>query len=240
MVLSGQRQLGEKLTQSLIRYFKFSEEQARFFERLVMLQKRQEDPKLRLFMTAQEPVNDPEGELRPTAHSQMETVQRLLLHPLTHVLREIFSLREFVPDLDWIAGRLRGNHSVAVVREHLKQLVEVELVSEESDNSWRALPTKVKLPQPDPALLAQFHRQVLEDSARCLGEVPESERAFHVSYLNVRCDQLPLVKKMLRQFQIEFSRLFAEPPGDEVYQLSLQFVPVTQSPQNLNSEAVPH
>ncbi|MCC7405624.1 MAG: DUF4423 domain-containing protein [Bdellovibrionales bacterium] len=239
MVLSGQRQLGEKLTQSLIRYFKFNQEQARFFERLVMLQKRQEDPKLRLFLTAHKPANDPEGELKPT-HSQVEQVQRLLLDRFTHILREILSLRDFVPNPEWIARRLRRGPTAEVVREHLRQLQDAKLVSQSGENSWQAVPTALQLPQPDAALLAQFHRQVLEDSARCLGEVPEAERAFHVSYLNVRRDQLPLAKKMLRQFQVEFSRLFAEPPGDEVYQLSLQFVPITQGPQDSSSEAVPH
>ena len=80
--------------------------------------------------------------------------------------------------------------------------------------------------------ISGFHKDVVASSIEALWFCEEQERSFHVTFLNVKGNRIAEAREKIMKFQNEFSELFEQCPGDDVYQLSLQFFPLTAKRDN--------
>jgi hypothetical protein len=70
--------------------------------------------------------------------------------------------------------------------------------------------------------IQQAHREAMVHAESAL-ELPLSEREFALQFQAGTREHLPLVKKLVHEFQDKLDALFAAGPKQEVFQLSLQF-----------------
>jgi uncharacterized protein (TIGR02147 family) len=227
MIVNGKRQPGRNMTAALKRYFDFSPDEARHFDKLLALQRKQGST-MRLAIA---PQNADLPHESPQFKSE-EEIQNLLLNSLTHIIREMTTLRDFVPQPVWIMEHLNQKVSEDFLRDHIEGMKQNGLITADSDGRWLAAPVRHKMKKPERSKIQNFHTEVLDRTLDTLSSttVEEKNRAFVVNYLNVKESDIPIARELIAKFQSEFNSLIGSHPGDAVYQLSLQFVPVASKP----------
>ncbi len=229
MILNGQRHPGKNLILALAKYFQFNPEEARYFEKLVSLQKKSKSTKMSLFLNQVLSNEDKRLELKVIDEDKLQDLQELLMNPLTHILREMTTLKNFRENVSWISQALKSKYSYEEITELLERAIDVGLIKKIEGEGLKISTLAVRVPKPNERSLELFHQKVLGETVSGINSVPQADRAYHVSYLNIRKENLELAKKMLREFQSEFNQFLTEEQGDEVYQLSMQFIPITSA-----------
>jgi uncharacterized protein (TIGR02147 family) len=225
MLLKGQRHPGPKLTQKLSQYFKFDAKDKQYFESLIEIQKKVNDPNLALFI-----LNSPEFLMHKSQieNTKVNRIDDLFYKRLSHIIREMCQLREFKSDAKWISQNLLEKIPIAVLEDLIEKMKNANLLKESLEGNLQPMPMQAVANPKSKELIAQFHQEVISGSLTALRLSPENERSFHVTFLNVRADKVSEAREKIMQFQNEFSELFEETPGDAVYQLSIQFTPTTE------------
>lgn len=128
----------------------------------------------------------------------------------------------------WISRRLgAGEMAVKVAMDRLVKLKMVEQV----EGRWRqsAMPIKVDN-KTSTAATRKFQRQLLEKALESLEKDPVEIRDFSSMTLSIDPKFLPFAKERIKQFRRELTaELEAKGAPKEVYNLTIQIYPVTQS-----------
>lgn len=227
MILHGQRHPGKKLIQQLIEHFDFNSNEKSYFEYLVELQKKTKNLSSSMLMLLSSPERVVENSCATDAVLG-EVPQNLLFKRFTHILREMTLLKNFKPQSDWISEHLLNRVSSASVALAIGQLVTAGFLVRTPAGELKINAVALVSRHEDPNMLLNFHKEILAGSLNALTQVAENQRSFNVTFLNVRTDKIGEAKLKILEFQNEFSRLFEEQPGQAVYQLSLQFFPITK------------
>jgi hypothetical protein len=167
--------MGEALKQ----YFDFSPDEARHFDKLLALQRKQGST-MRLAIvppSADLPAESPQ-------FKSEEEIQNLLLNSLTHIIREMTTLRDFVPQPNWIMEHLNQKISADFLRDHIEGMKQNGLIITDSEGRWLAAPVRYKMKKPEQWKIRNFHTEVLDRTLDTLSSatVEEKNRAFVVNY----------------------------------------------------------
>ncbi len=228
MIIKGQRHPSLKLVTTLCNYFKFSERESTHFKKLVELQKRYKNSDKMTLILTKKTDSIVQGLQPKKVPSNEQELQDVLLNPLTHILRELTTVEGFKNDVDWIQKSLYLKVSSQEIAQHIQKLKDYNLLYTQ-DGTLKAGENNFQFSKPSKDKVFQFHSRILETTKEVLSQSNEDERSFNLSFVNIRKENFSIAKKMLREFQAEFNKLTEEKPGDCVYQLSIQFVPVTLS-----------
>lgn len=160
------------------------------------------------------------------SYAQLSTDQfDLIASPEHFQILSLMRTKGFRSDEAWIANRLGLPR--AKVRRALTRLRRLGLVREEAGKLVR---TPHAISTPDNianSSLRHANRRSLERAIEELDRLEPSERDT-TTYLTVGSpEQLETVKRMIREFQDELSAVLEEGPRTDVYQLSIQFFPLT-------------
>lgn len=233
MIVNGKRNPGPALTKAFVKYFNFDESEAKYFENLVLIQKRNKSNPTVLFARKDLVRNDIKEYISAQeSNSISETALSLLADPLTHILREMVTLPDFQMNAEWIQSRLLKKRPLTEIEIFIKSLLDARLIELTQEGYWTAPKLNLKWSTPTTTDRVKFHQEVMKISLESLVEVQESLRSFNVSYLNIKSENINLAKQLVRQFQIDFGKLLADDAADNVYQLSIQFQPVTELKNN--------
>lgn len=145
---------------------------------------------------------------------------------LHYAILTLSKVRNNLADPIWIARRLnakREDVSAAFLR--LQKLGLVEIHRGAIRQSALRTTTTDDVPS---AAIRRYHEGILIKAQEALHEVGVESREFGSQMLAVRRRDLPAIKDWLRQKQDEFTRQFESQAGDEVFQLSMQFFPMTK------------
>jgi uncharacterized protein (TIGR02147 family) len=234
MVINGQRLPGPDLTRKLVRYFGFDRRAASYFRGLVDLERSRKDPDA--FHDAAERMRKahPCGAVRVLDDDQFMLVGQWY----HYAIRELTLVAGFEEDPFWISARLKGRVPPSTVKEALRRLERLQLLAR--DARGRLGPSEPTVEAgggaPSQAVRA-FHEQALKLAGHALHNVPKDERLFAASTLSVRRDAVREVEGLVARFQDELARLCERRgDGDEVYQLTLQFVPLTAAKREGNDK----
>lgn len=124
-----------------------------------------------------------------------------------------------------IAKRLSISETTAT--ESLNRLKKLGLVEKNRSGKWVRLATNIETPEHILSRAIQrAHREALQKAEVAL-DLPPEERDFTLVVMSASADQMPLIRKKIRAFQDELDELCAQGSCEEVYQINVQFFPVS-------------
>jgi uncharacterized protein (TIGR02147 family) len=224
MILKGQRHAGKSIVEKMIRYFQFSDYESKYFRELVRIQKAAKgDQRLTVLMLEQSktlsPVSNNAGGAEPE--------RQLVFDWASYAIREMTQLVDFKADSEWISSRLGEKLTQKKIDQVLERLLNEGFVKKTDQTI--STTDKIICPQA-PVDLSQaraYHKEILELANDAIN-IPIDKRTFHVSTLNIKKARVKEAKELIRDFQVKFSELMEDSPGDEVYQFQMQLFPLTK------------
>lgn len=183
--------------------------------------KRDVDPKLLAKIAAQTGASKNRSKL-----VSLEVFQ-LISHWYHFAILNLAGTRGFQSSATWIAQRLGLRSLEAKIA--VERLLELGLL-EDRGGKWTAA-NGGQLSTTDgvkSAAIRENHRQHLEKAAVALEEIPIELREFHNLSLVMNLKDLGKAKQAIRDFVEEFNREQERENGEEVFQLNIQFYPLTK------------
>lgn len=239
--LHGQRPISLKLAFTLSAALDLKEADYKFFLASVL----EEAPKtakisrlLRSRILQQLKENPPKGPPTKSFEPKILEIEtfKALANPMSLAVLNLIETVGFKEDPAWISNRL--GISQLEVRDILERLYRLDLIQKiRSKNSYKTSRTHKNLHIPtsrSQAAIRAFHKSMIQKSLVQLEKTSENDfknRLINGSTLRLHPDQIPQIKKLIDDFQEQIVNLLNESPllAQEVYQLNVQFFPLTQS-----------
>ena len=225
MIMSGKRNPSTKLCKTFSTYFKFNEEEMNYFLKLVSLQKQaKNNPELTKILL----LKDQEDQLDQKEKLNQGKEKPLFFDWRAFVIRELTKLSDFKEDMAWVRKRLNNKLSEQEIKSVIEKLLNHGALIRTEEGKLTATKQVIlpgeKINREDARV---FHQEISELSKQSFNiELPL--RALNSSTLSIKAEEIEKAKDLIRNFQIEFSSLLEEEVGDEVYQLNIQFFPLTK------------
>ncbi len=231
LVIDGSRPVTEKTLSAFLRGLKLSGASSEYFRILVSMKESRDDNEKVAFLERLLKMR-----LRHSGDPlQLDKDRWEILRSWHHwVIREMVLLKEFQPDPQWIAVRLGRKITPAQAKESLEVLERLEFLTADPDTG--------RLRQSDPMIttsdeisnliVRHIQRQFVELGLVSLFHDPVDVREISGVTLALSNEQIPILKKMLKDFRRELNRQFSgtsEPSADHVYHLEIMFFPVTKT-----------
>jgi len=230
-IIRGQRQAGPEVTKKLISYFQFTSRESMYFQDLIHLAKANKDPSLTLPILQKiklyRHLND--------FHILPEEDFRVISQWIFYALRQMSKLNDFRMDAQWISEQLLFQVTPTQVKEALDTLQKKGLLLWDSEKKcWSR--GKGKLDTTDDVAseaIKRFHEGSLDNAKIILRDpqVPVVEREFDSFTLAFNSKDLASAKEYLRKVMDDFAVIYGREvvgQSDRVYQLQLQFYPLTK------------
>lgn len=225
MVINGQRHAGKKIQKSLITFFKFDEKEAYYFEELIKISKSSKnDPNLTILMLEQN------SELKELREKNTESVD-LFFNWKAHCVKELTQLRDFFPSGSWIEKRTNGLIKKDEGKELLDELLKAKFLERSYLNGNEIIaPSSTIIPTKEVTKESahSYHKGLMENSFEAIKK-DKNKRSLHATTLSLSTENIQKAKDIIREFQIEFSEQIESSDADEVYQLNIQFFPLTET-----------
>jgi uncharacterized protein (TIGR02147 family) len=153
---------------------------------------------------------------------------------------ELMKVRRFRSEAAWVARVLGiGAESAREAIERLKRLGLADAL-ERSGGSLAPSRDKTTTPDDVPSqAVRSFHAQILGKASEALTSQSVEEREFGTLLLAVRQDQIETAKRLIRDFQCQFSETLAGAGDrDEVYGLAVQFFRLSDTAAGAGAQPV--
>lgn len=137
----------------------------------------------------------------------------------------VMNLDDFESDPKWLASRL--GLSIEKVNRSLQILEQLSLISM-VDGKFARTPNRITTSVDVPSsALRQALKADIEKSMQVLDKVPPEVRDFSSMTMVIDTQKLKRAKKLIENFHHRMSLLLEKGPKTEVYNLNVQFYPVT-------------
>lgn len=173
------------------------------------------------------------SELHPTQPTQVKELEDFeLVSNWLHMAILALSETEGADlSAEGIARRFGAKTNVAEVRAALQRLKTKGLIKYTDESRFE--PTYQRITTADDVAnegAKKYHRSVMKIADDALGEQALDQREFQSFSIAIDPDKVALGKEMIRKFRTQFAKAVGAEPGKEVYQLSIQFFQLTESP----------
>jgi uncharacterized protein (TIGR02147 family) len=221
-ILNGQREPGEKICRKLVEYFRFDHDQIRYFDMLVRLNKCDDDHLKEVFQEKLMKLTPVPGKLF------LDETRLEMISDWTHLaIRQLASVSPLPNDPEWIARQLVFEAPAAQVRRALDNLVVLGLL-ELKDGFFRMSQSWITTQEDIPSkALRSHHSQMIENAKKSIEMVPVEKRQICGSTMAIPLNKMESAKSLIRQFASDMAKLMDSPSCDQVYQLNVQFFPLT-------------
>ncbi len=132
---------------------------------------------------------------------------------------------DFVSDEKWIAQRL--NLEVAHVQESLNRLIRLNLVKRTNGQLTRTTTSVTTTTDVPSKAIRTAHSQCILQALTALEKIPVDQRDITSVTFTSTPEKIPLLKELVRNFRRQVAELTEDGPRSEVFNLNIQFVPVT-------------
>jgi len=233
LVIEGERNLSEDSINRFVEVLKLLDHEETFFRDLVAWnQARNIAEKNLLFerVIASKRFH----EWRKLDASRLE----YLRHWYFPAIRELAAHPDFEATPDWIGPRLVTRISREEILRALKVLEEMGVLERDADGKLhrgeRTLSTGPEVRGEEAKLVAKtFLREMMEQASNSLDSVPAELREVAAITVAIRPETIPELKERIRRFRYEMlERCDQDDGATEVYQLNLQFFPLTRKPKD--------
>ena len=155
-------------------------------------------------------------------------------------IRELAARPDFQDNPKWIASQLRPKIAQSDAASALNLLLSLGLLVRDADSGriLRGEPTITTEHQTVRSLaVTNFHRQMLERASASIEDIPPTERDLAALTVCVGASTAALVKERIHKFREEITQLCdADPKGAIVYQLNIQWFPLSAVPGEEDSK----
>lgn len=174
------------------------------------------------------------SEILDSDYLQLSTDQFRVIGDWYHfAILVLMRSRGFKSDPQWISDRLGIGKSE--VERAIARMVRLGIVERKNGKLTRSKKRYRTTDDVSSVAVRRAHHQYLEKAAEALHSVPVELRDFTSLMMSIDTKKLPRAKEIIRKFQDELSELLEDEPQAEVYQLLIQFFPLTQS-KNLKGD----
>ena len=223
-VLNGKQGLSEKSGMTLAKALGFTLDESHYFCDLVQAEagrsrQKRAEAKARLFERHQE--------RRKTNHLSEERF-KVISEWYHFALMELTTLKSFRNDTAWMAKKL--GISQAEVTSGIDRLKTLGLMSEEGGMLKQTQANVYTTDDVPSKALPIYHTQLLEKAITALKMQRVDEREISSLMISINMEDLPEVKKRIKQFKHELNIFLEEKKTerDETYLLGLQFFRLTE------------
>ena len=226
MIMNGSRRPGQNVTDKLINYFSFTENEAEYFRDLIRLDRIKDDPSLAVLLMEKMGKNHPNGKFELIDPCSFEVISNW--H--AYAIRELVLLENFVNDPEWISEKLAFKVSPLEVKKAIVNLLEVGLL--QLDNKNQLVQQKGKVSTSDDIAseaLKRFHEGNLDNAKKAIRLFSIDERYIGGTVFAITKSKIGKAKKVIRRFEEEMLHLFESDStnADEVVCLNIQLFPLT-------------
>jgi uncharacterized protein (TIGR02147 family) len=149
-------------------------------------------------------------------------------HP---VIRELMLNPKFNGSPEWLAKNISPVITSQMAQKSMELLVRMGFISKTSEGQWEQ-PESVISTGDDVQSVAviNYHQSVLDLSKQILNQVHYEQRDVHSLTLGISKDQLPILKKKVRDFYKDILKVVCmENKPEDVVLLNIQLLPVTKN-----------
>lgn len=223
LLLNGKRPILVKHLPKILKGLSLKGEERRYFEAMVRLENADSPAERDLYETRLR-------ELHPRRQVSFVEVEkyRMIADWYHMAILEMTRLEDFQSDPEWISRRLGTKVSVQQIHEAIDRLIALGLLREEGSQLQK---TQERLTTPKDyasQAIRTHHKQVMAQAASALESQALTERDFNSCAMTIRRESLPRAKEIIAEFRKKMSEHLESHPGDEVYQLSVQFFRLTE------------
>ena len=224
-VLSGQRLPGKDITNKLVQHFKFSKSDEDYFRGLIRLHKVKDDPQLAVAVLEKLGKEHPTGSVTILDDSGFQVISNWYSLAVREVVRMGISFK----NLKLVTKFFNFGVSVNELSTCLKSLKGAGLLKENQDGEFLVTSDRLHT-QNDYSneAVKKYHEKTLGIAQKAIREIPIEMREFQGTTLNIDQKNFLAAQEMLRDFREKFVKTFEETSGDQIYQLQLQFFPLTK------------
>ena len=224
LVMDGKRSLTPEYLKKFVKGLKLSEREAHYFETMVSLNQSkdaslQSEYLRKLF----------EIKRRVSAREILRDQEKVYSEWYHWVIREMVLLPDFKDDPKWISQKLNHAITPAHARESLKILKRLGLLTRKNSKwmpSYRAVKTSDEVSN---IAIKKLHEAFIQKALECLFNTPLEEREFSGLTIALPKSKIPCIKEKIKYFRKELNEILsAEENLEEVYQLNIQFYPLTR------------
>ena len=229
MIIDGKRNLTNKSIPKYLKALKFkSTKEETYFSLLVQYNQCQNHNDKILFLEKLLALKDKKN-LTPLVAKQFNFLSKwhyVCIYVLT-------DMKDFNPEPSWIALRLRKKVSQTQIEKAITDLLALGLIERDGKKGYKqcsgALSTAEDIKD---IAIHSYHKSMIELAARSLTLDKLETREFNGVTIPIPKEKLTLIKDKIRAFRKEINELASsyENP-DEVYQLNIQFFPLTEDGQ---------
>lgn len=227
-ILNGVRHPGPRIVEQLVQYFRFDRKETEYFKNLVHLSKKKQDPELVHLILEKLQATHPDQ----TFQLIEDRVFQVIAFPHYYALREMVNLVGFTEDTDWIAQRLRIKTTKPEIKRALRNLEELGLLTRDSSGKLKYHSGSMRSSHDiSSEALRRFHEEMLSLAHKTIREVSVNERDITGITFSARKEDLPKIKDDIAKFRRSLMKKYEQlGGGDIVYQLNIQFFPLTEQP----------
>jgi uncharacterized protein (TIGR02147 family) len=234
LVIDGKRNLSEESVQRFARAIGLNQSETEFFRNLVMLNQAS-DMEDKRFYAQQLLKSRNYRKLNPLKSVQFDYFSKWFYV----AVRELVATEDFREDPEWIAQALNPPITRAEAADALEVLQKLGVITRNEqgqlEQTNRALGSGDDV---DSTSLVGFHRQMIEKGSEALERFKGDER--EVSSLSFGADEetAAQIKELVKRFKKELSAIVLNTTSaSAVYQLNLQFFPISQKKSKRSEEA---
>lgn len=221
MVLNRKRtlrpSLGSKVSSDYRQKGKFTEDEARYFDMLVLFRLAKTSDEKKFYQQVL-------ASLRPDQEfSTLQLDQLRLISDWYHVaILEMTFLKNFKSDSKWIQKRLGDTVTEGQIKEAINRLIRLGLLQQTPEGLKK---TTVHLATPTDQFsreLQSFHAQLIQKAIVSLQTQSIEERDVTGYTMVTTSEKIKEAKKMIRDFRRQLGQFLETPNGESLYQLNIQ------------------
>lgn len=224
MIIKGTRRPGGKSLPHFVKFFNFTEKEENYFKFLI---------KKDLMSKDQDTLNYIDTKLKVLSFEDkakfLDLTQFSFISEWYHFAIQQMITRSPVPaNAAQIKTKLKYEVTVGQVENALQNLLKLQVIELKGDH-YHAVEHSIRTPFDIPSeALKTHHEQMIKNASTAIRTVPVTERQIHGRTLVIKKEDLNRAAEMIREFSDQFGVAMDKPQGDQVYQLNIQFVPLTE------------
>jgi uncharacterized protein (TIGR02147 family) len=225
MIIKGTRNLSQKTIPKFAEGLKLNSKEKKYFELMVLFNQTEDlQMKARYFSE----IMSLKGALKGLHDLEKEKYEFLSRWYVVAIYVLIDTLN-FNPDPNRIAKRLGGQITASQAKEALENLQKLGLIKEDSNRKLRQASGAITVADDTRSVAVfNYHQSMIRLAADTLRKRRPDQREINGATVSIPIEKLSEIKEKIRAFRKEINQLASSfENSDEVYQLNIQFFPLT-------------
>lgn len=224
MIIKGKRRPGSKAIPKLCRYFQFNEQEEKYFRYLLKRDLSVKDPEVAQYIDSKLKVMIQNRNIPCLEESEF----KLIAEWQHYAIQQMLCIKSLPDSPEQIQKNLFYDVSLEQVKAAIENLIQLKII-ERRDGELHVLQRSVCTTHDVPSEALRLHaEQMIENAKKSIRKVQIEDRSVQSRTLVIKKDQIEAAKKMIQEFSNQFGVEIDSDEGNQVYQLNIQFFPLTE------------